>query len=157
GAVGHDPGRQLQAQEETRLSHGADPPPLRAQGLGRAEDHRAVLDRVGAACAHRARHVEIAMKLEGKKVLVVGLARSGVAAAGFWAWGGGGVPVTARARGEKLVEPLAKLAGCARLELGGHRAESFLGADLIVMSPGVPELPETRAARAAGVEVIAEI
>src|SRR5262249_21183654 len=33
----------------------------------------------------------------------------------------------------------------------------FLGADVVVMSPGVPELPETTAARAAGVDVIAEI
>src|SRR5213076_2495651 len=32
-----------------------------------------------------------------------------------------------------------------------------LAADLVVMSPGVPPLPETRAARARGIEVIAEI
>src|SRR4030095_4691769 len=42
-------------------------------------------------------------------------------------------------------------------ELGGHDVSSFTGADLVVMSPGVPTLPEMRAARAAGVEVIAEI
>jgi len=97
------------------------------------------------------------MKLEGKKVLVVGLARSGVAAARFCASRGAAVTVTDQAPAEKLALPVAKLGGCARLELGGHRIESFTGADLIVMSPGVPELPETRAARAAGVEVIAEI
>src|SRR5262249_57871448 len=38
-----------------------------------------------------------------------------------------------------------------------HRLESFVEADLIVMSPGVPDLPETQAARRAGVEVVAEI
>jgi UDP-N-acetylmuramoylalanine--D-glutamate ligase len=44
------------------------------------------------------------------------------------------------------------------LELGGHRAEAFAGADLVVVSPGVPwDLPELEAARAAGVLVIAEL
>ena len=44
------------------------------------------------------------------------------------------------------------------LELGTHRADSFTGADLIVLSPGVPmELPEVALARAAGVPVIGEL
>jgi len=42
-------------------------------------------------------------------------------------------------------------------ELGGHDTATFTSADLVVMSPGVPTLPEMLAARAAGVEVIAEI
>ncbi len=37
---------------------GADPPPLRDQGLGRAEDHRPVLAGLRAARADRARHAE---------------------------------------------------------------------------------------------------
>jgi len=89
------------------------------------------------------------------KVLIVGLARSGVAAARFLAARGHEVTVTDRAPAEKL--PVDKLGGIAKLELGGHRLDSFVHADLIVMSPGVPELPETRAAREAGVEVVAEI
>jgi UDP-N-acetylmuramoylalanine--D-glutamate ligase len=43
------------------------------------------------------------------------------------------------------------------LELGGHREASFVHADLIVVSPGVPEIPELAAARRAGVPVIGEI
>jgi UDP-N-acetylmuramoylalanine--D-glutamate ligase len=97
------------------------------------------------------------MQLQGKRVLVVGLQRSGVAAARFCASRGAKVTVTDRSPEAKLAGPIAKLEGCATLEVGGHRVESFTGADLIVMSPGVPELDETRAARAAGVEVIAEI
>ena len=97
------------------------------------------------------------MNMRDKKVLVVGLARSGVAAARFSAARGAVVTVTDRAPEAKLAAQVAKLDGCARLELGGHRLESFTGADLIVMSPGVPELPETQAARRAGVEVVAEI
>jgi UDP-N-acetylmuramoylalanine--D-glutamate ligase len=97
------------------------------------------------------------MMLHGKKVLVVGLARSGVSAARFLAARGADVTVTDRAPADRLAAQIDKLGGAARLELGGHRPESFTGADLIVMSPGVPELPETEAARQAGVEVIAEI
>ena len=45
-----------------------------------------------------------------------------------------------------------------RLELGAHRAETFAGASMVVVSPGVPwDLPELAAARARGVPVIAEI
>jgi UDP-N-acetylmuramoylalanine--D-glutamate ligase len=45
-----------------------------------------------------------------------------------------------------------------RLELGGHRAETFARASMVVVSPGVPwGRPELEAARRAGVPVIAEI
>src|SRR6185295_9772708 len=45
-----------------------------------------------------------------------------------------------------------------QLELGGHRTETFTGADLVVLSPGVPpETPAVQAARDRGVPVIAEI
>lgn len=95
--------------------------------------------------------------LAAKKALVVGLARSGVSAALFLASRGARVTVTDRAPKEKLEGAVAKLDGCATLELGVHHLPSFLSADLIVMSPGVPELEETRAARQAGVPVLAEI
>ncbi len=53
-------------------------------------------------------------------------------------------------------EPLVEL-GVA-LELGGHTPKTFDGADLIVMSPGVPpEQPVIAAARSRGVPVIGEI
>ena len=53
-------------------------------------------------------------------------------------------------------EPLRKLG--VELELGGHRTETFSGADLIVMSPGVPpEQPVVASARAHGVPVIGEL
>jgi UDP-N-acetylmuramoylalanine--D-glutamate ligase len=97
------------------------------------------------------------MELSGKKALVVGLARSGVSAARFLAARGAKVTVTDRAATDKLAPAVAQLGGCARLELGVHHLDSFLSADLIVMSPGVPELVETTAARQAGVPVLAEI
>ena len=92
-------------------------------------------------------------------VLVVGLARSGVAAAAFLARRGAAVvAVDRKPEAELPPEALALRALGVRLELGPHRRETFLAASLVVVSPGVPwELPELAAARAAGVDVIAEI
>jgi UDP-N-acetylmuramoylalanine--D-glutamate ligase len=108
------------------------------------------------------------MDLGGKRVIVVGLAQTGIAVARFLLGRGAKVTITDGKPADALSDRLASLdqvlatAGhggrdAVTLELGGHRELSFTGADLVVMSPGVPELAEMRAARAAGVEVIAEI
>jgi len=92
-------------------------------------------------------------------VLVVGLARSGVAAAEFLARRGAAVVATDRKpAGDLQAEVMRLEAAGVRLELGGHRAETFRTASSVVVSPGVPwDLPELEAARAAGVPVLAEI
>jgi len=94
--------------------------------------------------------------VSGQQVLVVGAARSGVAAAHLLATRGARVTLTDR----KMEIPEAaelRTAG-VRLELGGHHARSFDTANLIVLSPGVPgELPEIARARALGVPVIGEL
>ncbi len=95
--------------------------------------------------------------LTGKHVLVVGLAQTGIAVAKFCARRGARVTVTDSKDASHLSDRIAQLDGVADLEIGGHDVDTFTGADLIVMSPGVPELAETKAARAAEVEVIAEI
>jgi len=96
--------------------------------------------------------------LQDKTVVVVGLAQTGVAVAKFCARRGARVIVTDSKPPDKLAGPIAQLAGVpVRWQLGGHDAHSFTTADLVVMSPGVPTLPEMTAARAAGIEVIAEI
>jgi UDP-N-acetylmuramoylalanine--D-glutamate ligase len=97
------------------------------------------------------------MELAGKRVLVVGLAQTGLAVARFCAARGARVTATDSRPASALGEPVAALAGIARLELGGHDEASFVGSDVVVTSPGVPQLAEMGAARAAGVEVIAEI
>jgi UDP-N-acetylmuramoylalanine--D-glutamate ligase len=97
--------------------------------------------------------------LEGKRVLVVGLARTGVATALFCARRGARVTATDERDAAQLGASVAELsaAGCA-LELGGHRSETFLRQDLIVPSPGVPaNQPGLVAARAAGIPVWSEI
>jgi UDP-N-acetylmuramoylalanine--D-glutamate ligase len=98
------------------------------------------------------------MDLNGKTVVVVGLALTGVAVAKFCAARGAKVIVTDKNPPEKLAEQIELLDGTAVVfELGEHRESTFTTADLVVMSPGVPLLPEMVAARDAGVEVIAEI
>ncbi len=95
----------------------------------------------------------------GERVLVVGLARSGIAAAAFLARRGASVTaVDRKSEGELAAEALALRAAGVRLELGPHRLETFRAASLVVVSPGVPwELPELEAVRHAGIPVIAEI
>ncbi|HWI40826.1 MAG TPA: UDP-N-acetylmuramoyl-L-alanine--D-glutamate ligase [Verrucomicrobiae bacterium] len=99
------------------------------------------------------------MELRDKKILVMGLARTGVSAARFLARRAAGVTVT-DLRGEAELAPaLEALQGLGvTAELGRHEAASFRSADLVVVSPGVPmENPFLAAARDAGVPVISEI
>jgi len=97
--------------------------------------------------------------LAGKRVLVVGLARTGVATALFGAGYGAKVTATDEKPEAQLAETAAKLrvAGVT-VELGGHRPEIFSEQDLIVVSPGVPaKLAQLEQARARGIPVWSEI
>ena len=99
------------------------------------------------------------MDIRGKNVLVVGLARSGVAAA-RWLSDHGAVVTGTDARGpeafpKEVPELLSRKVG---LELGLHRESTFLRQDLIVISPGVPaDLPVLNLTREKGVPVVPEI
>ena len=94
--------------------------------------------------------------VDGKRVTVAGAARSGLAAAELLARRGAHVTLSDTRARVPEAEPLRQLG--VRLELGGHVRDTFTGADLIVLSPGVPpEQPFVQAARDRGVPVIAEI
>jgi len=99
------------------------------------------------------------MELLHKKILVVGLGRSGAAAAAFLSSKGAVVTVTDSATEQEIGRAAADLKkmGVA-VEVGGHDPGSFKKADLIVVSPGVPHTigPLTEAA-GRGVPVIGEI
>jgi len=89
-------------------------------------------------------------------VTVAGAARSGIAAAELLARRGARVTLSDMAAEIADADRLRPL-GVA-LELGGHVADTFTTADLVVLSPGVPpELPVLQSARERGVPVIAEI
>lgn len=99
------------------------------------------------------------IKLNGKRILVVGLARSGAAIARFLTSQGAQVTVTDKAEAEALGTLPAEMADLGiRIELGGHAQESFLNTDLIVLSPGVPHtLPQVKQAIDFSVPVMGEI
>lgn len=98
------------------------------------------------------------MKLEGKKVLVVGLGKTGNALCEFLSDKQARVKVSERKRTEELGGDVKflKEKGIS-IEAGGHNPLSFLESDLIIPSPGVPYLPELEAAQNNGIPVISEI
>ena len=99
---------------------------------------------------------ESAFSVRDRRVVVVGAARSGVAAAELLARRGAIVTLTEVRDG---VDGTARLrAAGVHLELGGHRPDTLAAADLVVVSPGVPvDRPVFEAARGRGVEIIGEL
>ena len=98
------------------------------------------------------------MNVAGKNILVVGIARSGVAAARLLAARGANVTANDVKDESHLAREADELrAAGVRLALGGHPESLFTQADLIVLSPGVPaDLPALEIARGSGVEIISE-
>ena len=158
--VGDHPGRIVQVDRETRVQDGAAAPSLRADWLERAEGDRTLHHRRDHLRALQPDDVETEMSFSvlGQNVTVVGAARSGIAAALLLTERGARVTLTdSRPELEEAAAAALRLAG-VRLELGGHRLETFESADLLVLSPGVPlEQPPIAAARDAGVPIIGEI
>ncbi|MDD5643620.1 MAG: UDP-N-acetylmuramoyl-L-alanine--D-glutamate ligase, partial [Syntrophales bacterium] len=98
------------------------------------------------------------MELSGQKILVVGLARTGVACARFLARAGARVTVTDMAPPGELKEPRRELQGLGINEELGVAQPSWQGYDLLLLSPGVPpELPWIKAAQEAGIPVWGEL
>jgi UDP-N-acetylmuramoylalanine--D-glutamate ligase len=99
------------------------------------------------------------MEIANKHIVVVGLARTGVAVARFLRRRGAHVRATDMAAEGRLGAEVRALHEMGVvLELGAHRAESCTSADLIVLSPGVPHtIGPVQAARSRGIPVIGEI
>ncbi|MBW1990039.1 MAG: UDP-N-acetylmuramoyl-L-alanine--D-glutamate ligase, partial [Deltaproteobacteria bacterium] len=98
-------------------------------------------------------------ELNGKKVVVVGLGKSGDAAARFCLKKGARVAAL-DSRPEVELAGLAKSlrAAGARVVCGPHRKKDFAGADLVVVSPGVPgTIAPIRSAAEAGALVAGEV
>jgi UDP-N-acetylmuramoylalanine--D-glutamate ligase len=101
----------------------------------------------------------VSMELNGKRVLVVGLGKSGVASALFLKKHGAKVSVSDTKSGDELRNEIPVLLDNGiTVETGGHGDRTFRGQDLIVVSPGVPvDAPPLVQARSLGESVIGEI
>ncbi len=99
------------------------------------------------------------MELRGKKVLVVGLARTGIATAKFLKAKGSLVTTTEMQPKEEMKAATQELNGMGiSMEWGGHQIETFLNQDVIVVSPGVDlNIKPMQRAIEQGVRVISEI
>lgn len=97
-------------------------------------------------------------ELSGKRILIVGLARTGVALAKFLVPRGAKVTISDHKSKAELANPLEKIAGLdLTLELGGHTPKTFLNQDVIILSPGVPpHLKIFDYAKSQGVKVTGE-
>ena len=92
------------------------------------------------------------MELKNKRVLVVGLGKSGMAAALFLRDQGARVTVSDTRSAVALEEEIPTLLDAGiMVEAGGHGLLTFRRQDLIVVSPGVPfDTPELKQVRAYG-------
>lgn len=96
--------------------------------------------------------------LEGKKILVVGLGITGVSASMFLKKKGAFVVATDLKKEGDIPGVTELKKALIKVEAGGHRKESFILSDMIVVSPGVPSRMEFLIeAREKGVEVISDI
>ncbi|WP_158820154.1 UDP-N-acetylmuramoyl-L-alanine--D-glutamate ligase [Granulicella sp. S156] len=98
------------------------------------------------------------MELSGKRVLVVGLGKSGLAAARFLKERGARVTVSDARPATLIAELPGLLEQGIMVEAGSHGLLTFRRQDLIVVSPGVPaSTPELKQVRAMGMHIIGEL
>jgi UDP-N-acetylmuramoylalanine--D-glutamate ligase len=99
------------------------------------------------------------MDVKGKRVLVVGLGKSGVASALFLEKRGARVTVSDTRTDEQLPQEIPLLLDHGiSVETGQHGERTFRDQDLIVISPGVPfDVPQLVQARTLGIPVIGEV
>ena len=95
------------------------------------------------------------MHLHDKNVTVVGLGKSGLAAARLCL--ARGAKVTLNDSKDSVIGADDLVAAGAKLALGGHAGKGLEESDVIVLSPGVPPFPELDAAAKKGVEIVSEV
>jgi UDP-N-acetylmuramoylalanine--D-glutamate ligase len=98
------------------------------------------------------------MDLTGKKVLIVGLGKTGRAVAGFLLRRKARVTISEMKPERDLGNaPRFWREKGAAVETGGHSLTAFLDAELVIPSPGAAALPELEMAKSAGIRVVSEI
>ncbi len=98
-------------------------------------------------------------ELKDKKILVVGLGKTGVSLAHFLTQHGAQVTVTDHKSKPELSNQLELLGDLPiKYELGGHSPKVFLAQDLVILSPGVPSnLKIFEYARSQGIKITGEL
>lgn len=100
------------------------------------------------------------MQIDGKKIVVLGLGKSGVAAARYCAINGAQVVIADSATKDSLQQSISQLDDLKNIKLcvGGYSADNFQDADIIVVSPGVPiEQPEMKQSIIRGIPIVSEM
>jgi len=96
--------------------------------------------------------------IAGKRIAIIGAARSGVAAAKLLAGRGARVFVSDAAPEEKLKAQFAELKGAGIAFEAGSHSQRVFDADLLVVSPGVPsDAQVVRDARKRGMRIVSEL
>src|SRR5580693_4532707 len=115
--------------------------------MGGIEGDHALLDRGSDFGTVRVDDIQTPMKLAGAKVVVVGMARSGVAAVELL-----------REKGAVVRAVDQKTVAIEGIVVEAQSEAVFASADLILLSPGVPaDLRELQAARERGVKIIGDL
>ena len=136
----------VQDHGQAHFPHGAHPPSLRAQGLDRAQDHRALLDHHLHPGARGTRDAETPMtaaqtagnaaKNAAKSAVIVGMGRTGLSVARHLQRCGFRIAVTdSRAAPPELAGVQALGAGIVT-RTGGFDTRLLEQADIVVTSPG---------------------
>jgi UDP-N-acetylmuramoylalanine--D-glutamate ligase len=99
------------------------------------------------------------MELKDRKILVVGLGKTGQDTIKFLLSKGAQVQASDSSSIDKIKEIVTELESKGvRVEVGTHTDETFLWAEIIVLSPGVPlNVPQIQRAMSEGIEVISEV
>ncbi len=98
------------------------------------------------------------MDLKGKKSIVIGMGKTGIAAAAFLGARGASVVAVDEKPAAEWGEAYSRIAASPWLSVGRYDASVLAGADLIVPSPGIPPRNAIlAAAQAAGLPILSEI
>jgi UDP-N-acetylmuramoylalanine--D-glutamate ligase len=98
-------------------------------------------------------------ELKDKKILIVGLGKTGASLAHFLTEHGAQVTVTDHKSKPELAAQLEQMGSLPiKFELGGHSPKTFVQQDLVILSPGIPtHLKIFEYARSQGIKITGEL
>ena len=97
------------------------------------------------------------MDLKEKKVLVAGFGNTGVAVCRFLLQQGAIIKVSEKRSRDKIAGITEWRKKGVEFETGGHNLKSFLEAELIIPSPGIPFIPELKKAEEQEIPIFSEV